>query len=71
VNAVATSGFIGWGSDMQKIRVTFRCEVSENATDKEIEEWIKFQLHATGGMSLKSCLCDDEIEARNVEIDYL
>jgi hypothetical protein len=56
---------------MQKIRVTFNCEVSSSATDKEIEEWIKFQLHANGGMSLKNCLCDEEIEARNVQIDYM
>lgn len=56
---------------MQTIKVTFNCQVPVDATDTEIEEWIRFELHNNGGMSLKNSLCDQEISARNVQIDYL
>ena len=48
---------------MSKVRVTFDVELPNiEATDEEVEEWLRFNLHDNGSMSMKNPLADEEVE---------
>ena len=46
-----------------KVKVEFEVEVPvDDVTDEQIEEWLRFECHDNGQMSLKNPLVDEQIE---------
>ena len=46
-----------------RVKVEFHVEVPlEDVSDEQIEEWLRFQLHDNGQMSMKNPLVNHEVE---------
>lgn len=53
---------------METINIAVKFVVPTNATDDQIEEWVKYRLGYSGEIDLKNPICDYEIEAKNITI---
>ena len=53
---------------MRSVRCCFYVDVPEEATEKEIEAWLRFELHESGGLLLNNPMAEMEIEAKNVSV---
>jgi len=54
---------------LTKLRVEFTAYVvAGSATEDELEEWVRFNLHATGSLT-KSPVSEKELEAVDVSVD--
>ena len=47
---------------MANIKIEFQMRLPVPATDEEVEEWLKYQLHDNGSMQLDNALSEYEIE---------
>lgn len=48
---------------MKTVKAEFSVLVPDEATNKEIEDWLKFHLGATGSLSLDNPMSEKDIEA--------
>ena len=48
---------------MKKVKVSFTVMVPEEATYKEIEHWVEFEIGANGHLHSGNCLSDKDMEA--------
>ncbi len=49
---------------MSEYEITFRVDVPEDVTSKDVEHWIKFNIGVMGGISDDNPLCDEDLEAK-------
>tara|TARA_R110000803_G_scaffold98863_11_gene166956 strand:- start:2432 stop:2605 length:174 start_codon:yes stop_codon:yes gene_type:complete len=54
---------------MTDIHVSFKTTVPDNATDEEIEEFLKFQLSG-GGCSNENPMVDGDLEAEYFSVEF-
>jgi hypothetical protein len=54
---------------MKSIKVTFYCNVPDEVTEQEINEWLAFELNYMGSISENNPLYGTEIEAESVDIE--
>lgn len=52
---------------MKSIEVKFTTKVPSHMTDREIQEWVEFQLNARGSLSNENPLADSDLTARHVD----
>lgn len=55
---------------MREIKVSFTTSVPDGVSDEQIQEWLEFELHANGEMSLKNPLSSEPIEADSFSVDF-
>lgn len=55
---------------MRKIEVSFTVSVPAHLTDEQIQEWLDFELHARGSMSLENPLSSESIEADSFSVEF-
>lgn len=57
---------------MKYVEVSFTAKIPVQATREEVKEWIEFNLHSSGGMSLDNPLSNYDMEAdwMSVEITH-
>jgi len=48
---------------MKRISVQFEADVPEDATEAQIEEWVRFGLHERGDMSARNPLAEHDVDA--------
>ncbi|MFQ2454623.1 hypothetical protein ACK31M_19800 [Aeromonas caviae] len=58
------------GKTMRKIEVSFTVSVPAHLTDEQIQEWLDFELHARGSMSLENPLSSESIEADSFSVEF-
>jgi hypothetical protein len=57
---------------MARVKVTIELEVPDvDATDKEIGEWLMFELHYNGDMSGNNPLCNECVEPDDFEWEFV
>ena len=55
---------------MTDIHVSFKTTVPDNATDEEIEEFLKFQLSGGGCCSNDNPMVDGDLEAEYFSVEF-
>lgn len=55
---------------MREIKVSFTTSVPDGVSDEQIQEWLEFELHANGEMSLKNPLSSEPIEADSFSVEF-
>jgi len=56
---------------MARVKVTIELEVPDvEATDKEIEEWLMFELHYNGDMNGNNPLCNEGVDPDDFEWEF-
>jgi len=51
------------------ISVSFDLEVPDDSNDEELEEWIEFNLNASGSMKLSNSFYGTDLDAFNVQVN--
>lgn len=54
-----------------KLKVQFEVTVPDHVTIEQAEEWLRFQIGASGGMQSVNPLSGDDLEARSVTVDQI
>jgi hypothetical protein len=54
-----------------KLKVQFEVTVPDHVTIEQAEEWLRFQIGASGGMKSANPLSGDDLEARSVSVDQI
>ncbi|MGL5536747.1 hypothetical protein [Aeromonas sp. Y311-2] len=55
---------------MREIKVSFTTSVPDDATDEQVQEWLEFELNASGGMSGENPLSSNPIEADSFSVEF-
>jgi len=53
---------------MRTVRVELEVEVPESATDRELEDWLRFELGATGQLDGDNPMIDHDLEAKRASV---
>jgi hypothetical protein len=57
---------------MARVKVTLEIEVPDtDATDKQIEEWLMYELHYNGSMAATNPLSSEGIDADDFEWEFI
>lgn len=48
---------------MKTVKVEFEVDVPETATDKEIKDWVSFEIGAVGSLANDNPMADTDLEA--------
>ena len=51
---------------MKTVKCTFWVDVPDDVSQKDVEDWLKFELHQFSQIKLCNPLSDTDIEAKNV-----
>jgi len=54
---------------MRNINVQFSVDVPDDATDEQIQEWLNFELGASGRMSMSNP-CEGSIDADSFSVEF-
>ena len=53
---------------MKTYEVTFQIDIKEDVSQSQVEEWVEFEIGASGSMSMDNPLSLDSLDAHNVII---
>ena len=55
---------------MKAAKCTFWVDVPADSKKKDIEDWLKYELHQFGSLDMDNPMSDTEVEAKNIIVDF-